>query len=413
MSDVPTLLPSSAGRLERALEQAAVTPPIAIADIRKLWDPEDVPPAFLPWLAWAFDVPAWPTGEAERRAVVAGAVRSHRIMGTLGSFRELARFAGSELLRATTPPAKTFCGVAMTEAERDAFLARMPYVMIYPFRHEGVSRSMFVGDLVGGPRSYMADTGAILRIGDALELVDPDTGLVTPLNNVDLDRLREARLGHVALDVRLKGLARGVFLGEAPRRPWLVDQNAAGRFYRLTLDAPYVTDDERWSMLSIRPSLQPATGTYEEVRIAGTAYGVFLGDRPRLRYLVRSEAGLRIAKRLRLYDPDRAVAQARRKTSLFLGQRIGRMPAHRAEIAIDMRSPTPPGKAFGRGFINRLFPVPSTADQRITKVRRSLLWGKRASDDVRLQINPYLVVPVSTATRLGRYKVGEYIPEAI
>lgn len=91
---MPTpLLPPNASPLERALELSMAH--YGDADERPvpidaLWRPRECPLAALPWLAWGLGVkrwdPAWP--EDVRRAVVAGALETHRRRGTVGAVRQ-------------------------------------------------------------------------------------------------------------------------------------------------------------------------------------------------------------------------------------------------------------------------------------------------------------------------------------
>lgn len=90
------LLPPNATRLERALslviaEALAVPVPVA-----RMWRPDQIPAAFLPWLAWGFSVDDWDAAwpEARQRAVIAAAVEVHRRKGTIGAVRRALAVAG-------------------------------------------------------------------------------------------------------------------------------------------------------------------------------------------------------------------------------------------------------------------------------------------------------------------------------
>lgn len=405
------LPPSNTTDGERALEEAVAPPTEGIDTIETLQDPLRTPAASLPWLGWAFDVPFWPDNETDRRRVVARSFKSHQQMGTLASMRELARFANAPLMAAYLPPAKTFAGVNLTEAEREAFLARMPSIYVWPFRNEGKAVSMFVGDFIGGTRRCTARTDALVRSGDYLEYVDPDTGETTPLNTMELDRLTETRLAHRNLSVKLPGKAHGVFLGIPPAR-FIVKSDAADRLYTIALETPYQSPQDQWRMLSVRPSLDPVNGFYEQVRLPGVARGVFLGRPLGNSFLVRSDAGARIGKRLRLFDKTRVSAIARRRSSLYLGaNRLGKQLPHHARLALDTRRPAPPFKAFATGGLVRRFPVKSTASERIEQIRKTMLWGHRESDRTALDLSPFGTVKVSTSVVTGQRVVGEYVSE--
>ena len=96
LRDVPTLLPSNATPLERALASVLARisdVPVPIAD---LWSPARCPVALLPWLAWALSVDEWDSGWTEevQRDVIAASVDIHRHKGTIWAMRRALVVAG-------------------------------------------------------------------------------------------------------------------------------------------------------------------------------------------------------------------------------------------------------------------------------------------------------------------------------
>ncbi len=87
MPDVPSLLPPNATALELALEQSLAHS--LSANLQDLWNPETIPAALLPWLAWALSVDVWDTswGEARKRNVLAASIDTHRVKGTIGALK--------------------------------------------------------------------------------------------------------------------------------------------------------------------------------------------------------------------------------------------------------------------------------------------------------------------------------------
>jgi phage tail P2-like protein len=85
MSD--SLLPPNATTLERALEAATLRIDAIPVPLRTLWNPDAIPAALLPWLAWGLSVDNWdPTWtEARKRAVVAASIDVHQHKGTVGA----------------------------------------------------------------------------------------------------------------------------------------------------------------------------------------------------------------------------------------------------------------------------------------------------------------------------------------
>ncbi len=81
MSD---LLPANSTPAERAFSLATDRLSQIDAPADLTWDPDRIPAAFLPWLAWALSVDHWEPdwSEAKMREVVGTAVARHRIKGT-------------------------------------------------------------------------------------------------------------------------------------------------------------------------------------------------------------------------------------------------------------------------------------------------------------------------------------------
>ena len=93
MSD---LLPPNSTATERAISRSLARIGEIPAPAGQMWDPDRIPAAWLPWLAWAASVddwnPDWP--EAARRAAVAGSADWHRRKGTLASVLAVLAQAG-------------------------------------------------------------------------------------------------------------------------------------------------------------------------------------------------------------------------------------------------------------------------------------------------------------------------------
>ena len=92
-----TVLPPNAAPLERDLEDVAGRRIDALpAPLRDLWSAHACPASALPALAWQLSVDTWSDDWPleRRRAVVAGAVDTHRRKGTLGAVRRVLDAAG-------------------------------------------------------------------------------------------------------------------------------------------------------------------------------------------------------------------------------------------------------------------------------------------------------------------------------
>lgn len=99
MSD---LLPISATPQERALSLATARVGDVPIPLRTLWNPDTIALELLPWLAWALSVDTWDPSWSEeiKRAVVRGAIETHRRKGTVGAVKGAlsALGAGSDLV---------------------------------------------------------------------------------------------------------------------------------------------------------------------------------------------------------------------------------------------------------------------------------------------------------------------------
>lgn len=82
-----SLLPPNATAAERAIDAAAERLADIPVPLRDLWNPQTIPAALLPWLAWGLSVDVWDPAwtEARKRATVAASIEVHRHKGTVGA----------------------------------------------------------------------------------------------------------------------------------------------------------------------------------------------------------------------------------------------------------------------------------------------------------------------------------------
>ncbi|MFA8392086.1 phage tail protein I [Burkholderia ubonensis] len=129
------LLPPNATVLERRIAQASADISSIPVDIGTLMDPDKIPLAFLPWLAWHVGVETWKDywPEQVKRARVKTAIRIARVKGTAEAVRQVcASFGANVAMREwfeLTPRGKpgTF-EILLTVGSRDGVPATAEYV---------------------------------------------------------------------------------------------------------------------------------------------------------------------------------------------------------------------------------------------------------------------------------------------
>ncbi|UIJ38730.1 phage tail protein I [Desulfobaculum bizertense] len=90
------LLPPNATPAERAFSEATTRIDRIPVPIARLYNPDDCPVEFLPWLAWALSVDAWESSwsEAQKRRAVKNAIWIHKHKGTRGAVERAVQTLG-------------------------------------------------------------------------------------------------------------------------------------------------------------------------------------------------------------------------------------------------------------------------------------------------------------------------------
>ena len=218
-------------------------------DVRKLMRPWEIPPSHLPWLAWGLSVDLWePDWTEERhRTLTARALPMHARKGTQASITEHIRIMGADPRRFIVPPAKTFLMEALTEEEREAFLARFPQLRIYPFVARGTYRfAHFTSLAFGRAKAFMnaaciKDVGAWSRYVRTARLWDrgaETTLTIRAVTSECVGRFHAAAFDEVVLGARS---TRALHLDAPPKaKVFLVDDfGVAQRLIRIPRDASY------------------------------------------------------------------------------------------------------------------------------------------------------------------------------
>ena len=393
--------------------------------------PFGAPADFLSWLFYALGAEDYlrdDWDEVKKRVVLANLFKLFRTKGTVEGLRlHLRILVDQTLIKANQPPDKSFSGISYSESERLQFEALHPEIRIYPFKHQGKQHSFFVGDFLGDPALdfsvFPSRTDALLRIGDTVELYDPLTGEAKPLNYFHIEKEYVEKKARQVVEIRKKGKAYGIFLSYFAFGK-LVDHGAKERFYTVELLRPWKEEIERRIPLSIKPTLSPFRTYYEEEKVRAKAYGLFLRNRytDRFRdeggafiqgYFVRSNAGERIYKRLKLFDPNRIHFRRNINIIRFLGAlRLSSIPKCSLEAYVDISSFAPKKLIFFQRFLSGYL-LKSGAEGRIQK----MLWAGRKAKaaGIKVKIATSLRHPLRSSQILvsGNIKSGDFVMEAI
>ena len=404
-----TILPPNRGAFEEAADKAgagAVDLPLHVSALIR---PADAPAEFLPWLAWGRSVDFWRADwpDEKKRSLIAEAARWHRIKGTQAALERGVEIMGARVQRVVTPPAQTHLAPALTDAEREAFLARFAQLRVYPFVARGhtnvwaryLGEGSFLGP-VSAVRSQWVRTAFLW-----------DRGQMTPLT---FRTITSEKVGHQEAtefdEVILSAKpTRAIHLDAAPMaRPFLIDDiGVRERFVRIgrSKDLAVRARRERWTtvqpdgdLIEVRPALiaepHPAQSGS---RFAGGGARILGG------FLPPSIAWRFIYERWHIHDPERVPDVRRRGTHLGRA-RLG-IPAYHAEVQIAVR-----GRRCWRvasRFVAGHLAAASRAGLRDARAgaKRSMA----ARDRVKIDTITRRPLRVGDRARVGRAKVGQII----
>lgn len=370
MTDAPILLPSNATRYERAHDGTDATRwPLDVSVVRDTKDAMRCPEELLPLLAWERGVDiwddAWPI--EKKRHVVQEAYRLHRLKGTLEGIRRYVSLSGGSLVGAIVPPDKPYLMPALTADERAEYLARFPQLRVYMYRARERDRYITTTrGSMGLPKShfgrlYPYDTRALDRYRREARLWD--RGAETVLTRREARRETYGGSAYDYEEIILPQVpSTAIYVDQLPKaRLFFGDAGVRQRLVTMRVDRSYAYTLGDRTYRTVYPSLQPIDIEPELVRQQHPAQGgsVFAGE-PGQRggkrfagvglYLPPTVAGEHIFERTYLWDKTRLPGERRRST--HIGHfRLG-MPAHNAQIEVEIRGRRPMWQLdhFARGF---------------------------------------------------------------
>ena len=388
---------------------------------------DELTEAQLDHLAWHLHIDgySYAGSKAEKLWLVRHFHDWHRFKGTVHGHALYWRRLLDRSLLGHAPRYNSYCGASLSQAERRAFEDLHPEIRIYPFRNKGLVRGKFLNCILCP--DYMVESDAAERVGRQVYNFDPVTGQEVKLNRLpeELDVTVES-----PVEIAQAGRAVGLFLGSVITPSRTVDHQGTGRIFLLHPTAPTASSSGSDSLAA--QALVPMYSNYSVAQQRGVAKGVFLSNRypdyfadeggsefggylPASKtwhksYLVKSNAGDRIYKKLKLYDARRAFDGTRNARAFLGGFRLGKMPPHHGEISIDARglgfsfTPWP-----GKGFAGLTYFTISDASDRIKQVVDVGRLAARASDKVLLSISNYKRAKASSAYKAGTLKAGAYV----
>lgn len=382
--------------------------------------------AQLDHLAWHLHIDgySYAKSRAEKLWLVQNFHDWHRFKGTVHGHALYWRRLLDRSVHGHAPRYNSYCGSSLSQEERQAFEDLHPEIRIYPFRNKGLALGKFLNCIMCP--DFMVISDAADRVGRQVYSYDPCTGV-----EIKLNRLPEELSVSVdsPVEIARAGRVAGMFLG-VHTPGYTVDHQSAVRLYTITLTTP--TAAQLGSDSLAAQALTPMYSNYSTARTLGPAHGIFPGNRytdaypdkggavlggydpVRKRYdkiyLVKSDAGDRIYKQLKLFDASRAYDGTRNARAFLGGFRLGKMPAHHGEISVDATGHAVQlGVYCSAGFLGGRFLVSSDAADRIKQIVDVGRMAARASDKILLSISNHKLAKASSAYKCGMIKAGAYV----
>lgn len=324
-----------------------------------------------------------------------------------------------QTLRINQPPSKSFNATSLTEEERQRWEAIHQEIRIYPFADRALKGwALIPKDYLG--RGYAMTTDAGLRLADRVELYDPKTGDKSLLSGGYYKPEYVLSKAKNLIEIRKKGNAWGIFLSTLSLRKHLVTHKADKRLYNIELYSEYQDEIQKRHWFSIKPSLMPMRGYYENEYIKGEKIGIHLTNRykdvykdkggsfMKKAYFVVSDAYKRIIKKMKLFDPERTPFFKREAFNYLNHLRIGALLRHHVEAYVDMSYKAPIRAFFFAKWLNNYL-FSSDAYKRIDDMRWAGNLTRQAGCKVLVSITNRVPLRASSGIKSGKYITGQYV----
>jgi hypothetical protein len=412
-----TLLPPNHSPFEEAFDLTGARIDELPVDLSKLVRPWEIPPSHLPWLAWGLSVDLWePDWSEERhRALTARALPMHARKGTQASIAEHIRIMGADPRRFIVPPAKTFLVEALTEDERQVFLARFPQLRIYPFVTRGTYRfAHFTSAAFSRVKAFLdesciKDVGAWSRFIRTAKLWDRGAETTLTIRAVTpegVGRFHAAAFDEVVLGAKPTS---ALHLDAPPKaKAFLVDDyGVAQRLIRIPRDASYswrlgresyTTTYPDADLVDVRPQFITEQHPGQPTALYSTSRQFIRG-----KHLPPSIAWRFIYERWHIHDPNRVPDVRVRSTHLGF-TRLG-MPPYHAEVRsriIGKQAPRTAG-LFVTGHL-------VTGNRKpISQVREAVRVSKSLRDRILLDTKTHRLPRAGDRLKTGTVTLGRFI----
>ncbi|MBO6755752.1 MAG: phage tail protein I [Roseibium sp.] len=383
------ILPDNGTALKIAVDEAGAARtgiPFALRDIH---NPDTVPEALLPWLAWQLSVDVWDDDwpVEKKRHVVSIAYDLHRHKGTLWALESHVRLSGGTLVRALVPPDKTHAMPALTDAERDRFLARFKQLRIYGFAERSqqqfktftTAANQRGKHFIGEGKPY--DAATYTRYARRAKLYEPRDGSLTDLT---LRTVKFTEFSGQATDYEEIVLppkpTNGIYAGQPPKAKLFLSlsDHVAERIVSVAIPREWNYRIGQSQYRTVSTGLTPTYVEPEGVAEKGTRTKtqMFTGDVLNKRFLPPSTAWQRIYERFFLFEKDRLPAA--RPRAMHVGYtRLG-MPAFHAELKVAVRNKRP-GRAVNGYVHGFIYHTPRESLNRVIDATRA---GKALRDKI-------------------------------
>jgi phage tail P2-like protein len=364
------ILDDTASGLDRAMVDVAggALMDAPVHGISDVWDAETIPAEMLPILAYGMGVnlfeDSW--SDATKRAWVRDNWHFLALRGTLAGIRMALAPSGYTIQETVRPPQGFYASPAMTKAELDAWIKRMPSIrMTYADREGHDNGQWFAGETCLGSTDSHAgfDLGWQLygRFG-VLRQNGVDTVLQTLTEHTSFEEITATSFERLSVP----GLSTMGFFAEdgAADGPEYVDAGErAATVLSLRIDDSYDDARSEVSLNTLVPGLEPIDVRHTVTSDIGDAgLSVIANSSYSDACFVEPENAARmLASTVYLLDPN-IVAVMSGGVSFADVDRVG-MPLRTAEMMIDLHKHAPVSSPFvGDSFENEWYALPVETD---------------------------------------------------